>query len=74
MATIHFDETTHATPDAGLGQPRRLSSADGLGVMTDQARVPGDWVAVRGRNRTDAFVTHSHCDHWINERERAAHV
>ena len=25
MATIHFDETTQATPDAGLGHPRRLS-------------------------------------------------
>jgi hypothetical protein len=25
MATIHFDETTHATPDAGFGHPLRLS-------------------------------------------------
>jgi hypothetical protein len=25
MATIQFHETTHATPDAGLGHPLRLS-------------------------------------------------
>ena len=76
MAAIHLDETTHATPDAGLGQPLRLRRDAVLtdqGVTTDQAR-PGDWVAARGRNLTDAFVTHGHGDHWINERERTARV
>jgi glyoxylase-like metal-dependent hydrolase (beta-lactamase superfamily II) len=42
--------------------------------MTDQARVLGDWVAARGRNLTDIFVTHGHGDHWITEQERTARV
>jgi glyoxylase-like metal-dependent hydrolase (beta-lactamase superfamily II) len=77
MATIHFDEMTHATPDAGLGQPLRLRRDAVLtdqGVTTDQERVLGAWVAARGRDLTDIFVTHGHGDHWINEREGTARV
>jgi glyoxylase-like metal-dependent hydrolase (beta-lactamase superfamily II) len=35
------------------------------GLTEDQARVLGDWVAARGRNLTDIFVTHGHGDHWF---------
>src|SRR5215469_10976896 len=35
------------------------------GMTADQARVIGDWVASRGRNLTDIFVTHGHGDHWF---------
>jgi glyoxylase-like metal-dependent hydrolase (beta-lactamase superfamily II) len=35
------------------------------GMTTDQARVLGDWVATKGRNVTDIFVTHGHGDHWF---------
>jgi glyoxylase-like metal-dependent hydrolase (beta-lactamase superfamily II) len=35
------------------------------GFTTDQARALGDWVAARGRNLTDIFVTHGHGDHWF---------
>jgi glyoxylase-like metal-dependent hydrolase (beta-lactamase superfamily II) len=35
------------------------------GMTTDQARVLGDWVAGKGRNLTDIFVTHGHGDHWF---------
>jgi glyoxylase-like metal-dependent hydrolase (beta-lactamase superfamily II) len=35
------------------------------GMTTDQARVLGDWVAAKGRNVTDIFVTHGHGDHWF---------
>jgi glyoxylase-like metal-dependent hydrolase (beta-lactamase superfamily II) len=35
------------------------------GMTTDQARVLGDWVAAKGRNLTDIFVTHGHGDHWF---------
>jgi glyoxylase-like metal-dependent hydrolase (beta-lactamase superfamily II) len=35
------------------------------GMTTDQARALGDWVAGRGRNLTDIFVTHGHGDHWF---------
>src|SRR5215510_1118011 len=31
----------------------------------DQARALGDWVAGKGRNVTDIFVTHGHGDHWF---------
>ena len=40
-------------------------------VLTDppmtaaQARVLGDWVAGKGRNVTDVFITHGHGDHWF---------
>jgi glyoxylase-like metal-dependent hydrolase (beta-lactamase superfamily II) len=34
-------------------------------MTTDQARVLGDWVAAKGRNLTDIFVTHGHGDHWF---------
>jgi glyoxylase-like metal-dependent hydrolase (beta-lactamase superfamily II) len=32
---------------------------------TDQAEALGDWVAEKGRNVTDIFVTHGHGDHWF---------
>jgi len=35
------------------------------GMTEDQARVLGDWVAAKGRNLTDIFVTHGHGDHWF---------
>ena len=35
------------------------------GMTVDQARALGDWVAGRGRNLTDIFVTHGHGDHWF---------
>jgi glyoxylase-like metal-dependent hydrolase (beta-lactamase superfamily II) len=60
------------------GEPRQFSpQASTLimgsedAVLTDppmtieQARVLGDWVAAKGRNVTDIFVTHGHGDHWF---------
>ncbi|HEY1597339.1 MAG TPA: MBL fold metallo-hydrolase [Thermoleophilaceae bacterium] len=35
------------------------------GMTEDQARALGDWVAEKGRNVTDIFVTHGHADHWF---------
>ncbi len=35
------------------------------GMTTDQARALGDWVAGKGRNLTDIFITHGHGDHWF---------
>jgi glyoxylase-like metal-dependent hydrolase (beta-lactamase superfamily II) len=35
------------------------------GMTTDQARTVGDWVAGKGRNLTDIFITHGHGDHWF---------
>jgi glyoxylase-like metal-dependent hydrolase (beta-lactamase superfamily II) len=68
-------------PQDGLlpnGEPKRFSptastliygSEDAVltdpGLTEDQARVLGDWVAARGRNLTDIFVTHGHGDHWF---------
>jgi glyoxylase-like metal-dependent hydrolase (beta-lactamase superfamily II) len=68
-------------PPAGLlpnGEPKRFSpmastliygNRDAVltdpGMTEDQARVLGDWVAARGRNVTDIFVTHGHGDHWF---------
>jgi glyoxylase-like metal-dependent hydrolase (beta-lactamase superfamily II) len=34
-------------------------------MTVDQARVLGDWVASKGRNLTDIFITHGHGDHWF---------
>jgi glyoxylase-like metal-dependent hydrolase (beta-lactamase superfamily II) len=34
-------------------------------MTTDQARAVGDWVAGKGRNVTDIFITHGHGDHWF---------
>jgi glyoxylase-like metal-dependent hydrolase (beta-lactamase superfamily II) len=34
-------------------------------MTADQARALGDWVASKGRNLTDIFVTHGHGDHWF---------
>jgi glyoxylase-like metal-dependent hydrolase (beta-lactamase superfamily II) len=34
-------------------------------LTTDQAQVLGDWVAAKGRNLTDIFITHGHGDHWF---------
>jgi len=31
----------------------------------DQAHALGDWVAGKGRNLTDIFITHGHGDHWF---------
>jgi glyoxylase-like metal-dependent hydrolase (beta-lactamase superfamily II) len=60
------------------GEPKRFSptastliygSHDAVltdpGLTTDQAHVLGDWVAARGRNLTDIFITHGHGDHWF---------
>ncbi len=60
------------------GEPKRFSpmastliygSEDAVltdpGLTEDQARALGDWVADRGRNLTDIFVTHGHGDHWF---------
>jgi glyoxylase-like metal-dependent hydrolase (beta-lactamase superfamily II) len=35
-------------------------------LTADQARLVGDWVAARGRDVTDIFVTHGHGDHWFS--------
>jgi glyoxylase-like metal-dependent hydrolase (beta-lactamase superfamily II) len=35
------------------------------GMTFDQARALGDWVAGKGKNLTDIFVTHGHGDHWF---------
>jgi len=35
------------------------------GMTFDQARALGDWVAEKGKNLTDIFVTHGHRDHWF---------
>ena len=35
------------------------------GLTEDQARVLGDWVAGKGRNVADIFITHGHGDHWF---------
>jgi glyoxylase-like metal-dependent hydrolase (beta-lactamase superfamily II) len=60
------------------GEPKRFSptastliygSGDAVltdpGMTSDQARVLGDWVAGKGRNLTDIFITHGHGDHWF---------
>ena len=60
------------------GEPKRFSpmastliygSEDAVltdpGMTEDQARVLGDWVASKGRNVTDIFITHGHGDHWF---------
>src|SRR4051794_36513411 len=60
------------------GEPKRFSpmastlisgSEDAVltdpGMTIDQARALGDWVASKGRNLTDIFVTHGHGDHWF---------
>jgi glyoxylase-like metal-dependent hydrolase (beta-lactamase superfamily II) len=46
----------YGTRDAVLTDP---------GMTADQARVLGDWVAAKGRNLTDIFITHGHGDHWF---------
>ena len=35
------------------------------GFTVDQAHSLGDWVAAKGRNLTDIFITHGHGDHWF---------
>ena len=35
------------------------------GLTEDHARVLGDWVAAKGRNLTDIYITHGHGDHWF---------
>jgi glyoxylase-like metal-dependent hydrolase (beta-lactamase superfamily II) len=67
-------------PDGFLpnGEPKRFSpmastliwgSEDAVltdpGLTEDQASVLGDWVAAKGRNVTDIFITHGHGDHWF---------
>jgi glyoxylase-like metal-dependent hydrolase (beta-lactamase superfamily II) len=72
-------------PQDGLlpnGEPKRFSpeastliygSKDAVltdpPLTADQARLLGDWVAAKGRNVTDIFITHGHGDdtmpaHW----------
>jgi glyoxylase-like metal-dependent hydrolase (beta-lactamase superfamily II) len=46
----------HGSRDAVLTDP---------GMTEEQARVLGDWVAGKGRNLTDIFITHGHGDHWF---------
>src|SRR5215467_5534685 len=68
-------------PQDGLlfnGEPKRFSpeastliygSKDAVltdpPLTVDQARALGDWVASKGRNLTDIFITHGHGDHWF---------
>ena len=68
-------------PQDGLlpnGEPKRFSpeastliygSKDAVltdpAMTADQARALGDWVASKGRNLTDIFITHGHGDHWF---------
>lgn len=68
-------------PQGGLlpnGEPKRFSpmastlvygNEDAVltdpGMTEDQARALGDWVASKGRNVTDIFITHGHGDHWF---------
>jgi glyoxylase-like metal-dependent hydrolase (beta-lactamase superfamily II) len=60
------------------GEPKRFSpmastlisgSEDAVltdpGMTAEQAQVLGDWVASKGRNLTDIFITHGHGDHWF---------
>src|SRR5262245_54592301 len=35
------------------------------GFTTDHAAAVGEWVAGKGRNLTDIFITHGHGDHWF---------
>ena len=35
------------------------------GFTAGQASALGDWVAAKGRNLTDIFITHGHGDHWF---------
>jgi glyoxylase-like metal-dependent hydrolase (beta-lactamase superfamily II) len=35
-------------------------------LTIDQANALGDWVAAKGRNVTDIFITHGHGDHWFS--------
>ena len=42
------------------------------GMTEDQARVLGDWVASKGRNVTDIFITHGHGDHYWGAERLAA--
>jgi glyoxylase-like metal-dependent hydrolase (beta-lactamase superfamily II) len=35
------------------------------GMTEDQAQALGNWVAEKGRNVTDIFITHGHGDHWF---------
>ena len=46
----------HGREDAVLTDP---------GMTTDQARVLGNWVAAKGGNLTDIFITHGYGDHWF---------
>src|SRR5262245_57313505 len=46
----------YGTEDAVLTDP---------GLTVDQAKALGDWVAAKGRNLTDIFITHGHGDHWF---------
>src|SRR5712691_11303611 len=60
------------------GEPRRfpplasalISGAEDAvlvdpGFSADKARLLRDWVAGKGRNVTDIFITHGHGDHWF---------
>jgi glyoxylase-like metal-dependent hydrolase (beta-lactamase superfamily II) len=53
-------------------QASTLIYGSGRAVLTDppltadQANVLGDWVADKGRDLTEIFVTHGHGDHWFS--------
>ncbi|MFC5268823.1 MBL fold metallo-hydrolase [Kribbella qitaiheensis] len=67
--------------DSGLlpnGEPKKFSpiastliygSQDAVlvdpGLTTEHAQAVGDWVAGKGRNLTEIFITHGHGDHWF---------
>ena len=61
--------------DASVASTLICGSEDAVltdpGLTEDQARVLGDWVAGKGRNLTDIFITHGHGDHWFAAQLRA---
>src|SRR5690242_21724988 len=57
-----------APPQDGVlpnGEPRVFSPMASTLIYGREARVLGDWVAEKGKNLTDIFVTHGHGDHWF---------
>ena len=58
-------------PKGGSPVASTLIFGDEDAVLTDpafttgQAQALGDWVAEKGRNVTDIFITHGHGDHWF---------
>ena len=59
-------EPKRFSPEAStLIYGRRDAVLTDPGLTATQARVLGDWVAGKGRNVTDIFITHGHGDHWF---------